>query len=290
MALILWRERWLSPNPYPMIDTEERKDLVDRAREAVSERAELPGMSLLEHLQELRKRIIHSAVYLLLGFCVGWGFHDRIYGFMEKPVKMALAHHHLPTQLNYLNPVDGFNMYLEISFMAGCIIASPFVLYQVWLFISPGLYRNEKRFVMPFMSATVGLFLAGAYFGYHWVFPGALDFLFGFNKDFNPLIEINEYTSLFLTVILGLGATFELPILVMFLSLFGIVSPRFLWKNIRYAILIIFIIAAVITPTPDVLTMCVFATPMLTLYLISIGVSWFVHPVTRRKRAAKAAA
>lgn len=273
-----------------MIATEEKKDLVDRAREAVTERAELPGMSLLEHLQELRKRIVHSAIYLIAGFFVAWGFHNQIYGFMERPIKAALALHHLPTQLNYLNPVDGFNMYLEISFMAGCIIASPFILYQVWLFISPGLYRNEKRFVTPFMTATVGLFLMGAYFGYRWVFPGALNFLFDFNKDFNPLIEINEYTGLFLTVILGLGATFELPILIMFLSLFGIVSPRFLWKNIRYAVLLIFIVACVIAPTPDVMTMCVFAAPMLGLYLISIGVSWFVHPVTRKKRKAKAAA
>jgi sec-independent protein translocase protein TatC len=262
-------------------------DLVDRARDAVTERVELPGMSLLEHLQELRKRIIHSALYLIGGFFVAWGFREKIYGFMEKPVKVALANHHMPAQLNYLNPVDGFNMYLEISLMAGCILASPLILYQVWLFISPGLYRNEKRFVTPFMTATVGLFLAGAYFGYRWVFPGALDFLFTFNKDFNPLIEINEYTGLFLTVILGLGATFELPILIMFLSLFGIVSPRFLWKNIRVAILIIFIVACIIAPTPDPTTMCVFAAPMLALYLISIGVSWMVHPVSRKRRAAK---
>jgi len=182
------------------------------------------------------------------------------------------------------NPVDGFNMYLKISFMAGCIIASPFILYQVWLFISPGLYQNEKRYVVPFMGATVTLFLAGAYFGFRWVFPGSLDFLFTFSKQFLPLIEINEYTNLFLTVILGLGAAFELPILVFFLSLFGIVSPRFLWKNIRFAVLIIFIFAAIITPTPDPLTMCVFATPLLALYLISIGVSYSVSPARRRKK------
>lgn len=274
-----------------MIDTEEeKKDIVDRARAAVSERADLPGMSLLEHLTELRKRIIRSALYLIGGFFLCWGFHEKIYAFMQAPITFALAKHHMPTQLNYFNPIDPFNMYLEITFMAACIVACPFVLYEVWLFISPGLYKNEKRYVVPFMSATVLLFLAGAYFGYRWVYPESLDFLLSFNKDFRPLIEINEYTSLFLTVILGLGVTFELPILVMFLSLFGIVSPRFLWKNLRYAVLIIFIIAAIITPTPDVLTMCVFATPMLTLYLISIGVSWFVHPKTRKKRREKAKA
>ncbi len=272
-------------------ETEEKRrgDLVDRARAAVTERAELPGMSLMQHLEELRRRIVHSALYLIGGFFLTWGFHERIYGLMERPIRIALLQHHMSTQLNYFNPIDPFNMYLEISFLAGCVIASPFVLYEVWLFISPGLYKNEKKYVVPFMTATVTLFLAGAYFGYHWVYPGSLNFLLSFNKDFRPMIEINEYTSLFLTVILGLGVTFELPILVMFLSLFGIVSPKFLWKNIRYAILIIFVIAAIITPTSDVLTMCVFASPMLVLYVLSIGVSWFVHPATRRKRAAKAA-
>lgn len=276
-----------------MIETEEeeknKKDLVDRARRAVTERAELPGMSLMEHLEELRRRLIHSALYLIGGFFLMWGLHERIYGLMERPIRFALIQHHMSTQLAYFNPMDPFNMYLKISFMAGCIVACPFVLYEVWLFISPGLYQNEKRYVVPFMSATILLFLAGAYFGYRWVYPGSLDFLLSFNKDFRPVIEINEYTDLFLTVILGLGITFELPILVMFLSLFGIVTPKFLWKNIRYAILLIFIIAAIITPTPDVLTMCVFATPMLTLYLLSIGVAWFVHPATRKKRAEKAA-
>ena len=259
-------------------------DILDRARSAVSQRSELPGMSLLEHLEELRRRLIHSAFYLIGGFAIAWAFHDKIYGFMEEPIVYALRRHHLPTQLVIHNPVDGFNMYLKISFMAGCIIASPFILYQVWLFISPGLYQNEKRYVVPFMAATVTLFLAGAYFGFRWVFPGSLDFLFTFSKQFLPLIEINEYTNLFLTVILGLGAAFELPILVFFLSLFGIVSPKFLWKNIRFAVLIIFIFAAIITPTPDPLTMCVFATPLLALYLISIGVSYSVSPARRRKK------
>lgn len=263
-------------------------DMLDRARAAVSQRAELPGMSLLEHLEELRRRLIHSAFYLIAGFAVAWGFHAKIYGLMQEPITYALQKHHLPTQLIIHNPVDGFNMYLKISFMAGCIIASPFVLYQVWLFISPGLYRNEKRYVMPFMAATVSLFLAGAYFGYRWVFPDSLDFLFTFSKQFRPLIEVNEYTELFLTVILGLGAAFELPILVLFLSLFGIVSPKFLWKNLRFAILIIFVFAAIITPTPDPLTMCVFATPLLVLYLISIGVSYSVSPARRKRKKEEA--
>jgi sec-independent protein translocase protein TatC len=259
-------------------------DMLDRARSAVTQRAELPGMSLLEHLEELRRRLIHSVVSLVVGFFVAYGFHEKIYALMQAPITFALKKHNLPTQLIIHNPVDGFNMYLKISFMVGCIVASPYVLYQLWLFISPGLYKNEKRYVMPFMAATITLFLAGAFFGYRWVFPGSLDFLFAYSHEFRPLIEVNEYTDLFLTVILGLGVAFELPILVFFLSLFGIVSPRFLWKNFKFAILIIFIIAAIITPTPDPLTMCVFALPLLLLYTLSIGVSFMVHPSRRKKR------
>src|ERR1700739_4693461 len=162
-------------------------DMLDRARTAVSQRAELPGMSLLEHLEELRRRLIHSAISLVVGFLAAWFFHEKIYQLMQAPITYALAKHHLPTQLIIHNPVDGFNMYLKISFMAGCNIASPYVLYQVWLFISPGLYQNEKRYIVPFMAATITLFLAGAFFGYRWVFPGSLDFLFGFSKQFRPL-------------------------------------------------------------------------------------------------------
>ena len=263
-------------------------DALDRARTAVGERVDLPGMSLLEHLEELRKRFIHVIVALIVGFVIAYFFHERIFVFMQQPITFALKQHHLPTQLVYHNPVDGFNLYLKLSFMVGALLAAPYVLYQLWLFISPGLYKHEKRYVWPFMFATVSLFFAGAYFGYRFVFPGSLDFLLSYSDKFRPLIEINEYTGLFLTVILGLGITFELPILIMFLSLFGLVSPRFLWKNIRYAVLIIFVVAAIICPTPDILMMCLFASPMLGLYLVSIGVSYMVHPA-RRKRKLEAA-
>ncbi len=262
-------------------------DIVDRARVAVTERVELPGMSLIEHLEELRRRIVRSAIYLIAGFFIAYYFREKIYGLMEAPMVKALNKHHLDPHLVYLNPVDGFNMYIKLSLIGGAIIASPFILYQIWMFISPGLYQKEKRYVVPFMTATVGLFLGGAFFGYRYVFTGALDFLLGYSAQFRPMVTISEYTDLFMTVILGLGISFELPILIMFLALFGIVSAKFLWKNFRYAVLIIFIIAAIITPTPDIPTMCVFATPMLLLYLIGIGVAFMVHP-TRRNRLKEA--
>ncbi len=247
----------------------------------------LKGMSFLEHLEELRKRIIWSFIYMAGGFGVCYWFHEQIYGMMQKPIMTALKAHGLDQKLVYLNPTDPFNMYLKVSFIAGLFLASPFVLYQVWLFISPGLYRNERRYVMPFMFSTVGLFLAGGVFGFKMVYPAALDFLIGYSHQFAPMITISEYTDLFMTIIVGLGLVFEMPILVFFLALMGIVSAGWMWKNLRYSILVIFVIAAIITPTTDIMNMCVFAAPMIVLYIVSIGVAWMVHPKNRRKRGEK---
>jgi sec-independent protein translocase protein TatC len=258
-------------------------DAIGKARQAVTERAELPGMSLMEHLEELRKRIIHSAIYLSVGFVVAYMFHERLYGFVQAPLQRLGIH------LNYTHPMDPLNLYLQVALIGGAILASPFILYQVWLFIAPGLYQKERRFVVPFMAATVSLFLAGASFGYFFVLPGALKILIlGFGSKFNPIVTIEEYTGFFLSVILGLGISFEMPILIFFLAMFGIVSPKFLWKNIRYAVLAVFLVAAFICPSPDPWTMCIYAIPMLTLYMIGIGVAWWVHP-SRRKPKEKAA-
>lgn len=260
-------------------------DLVDTVRAAVTDRAELPGMSLMEHLTELRKRLIHATLYLLAGFCVAYAFHVQLYGIIQKPLN------DLHIALNYTHPTDPLNLYLKTALYGGAILASPFILYQLWLFIAPGMYSNEKRYVVPFMSATIVLFLSGAWFGYHWVFPGALKVLIGgFGANFHAMLTIEDYTNFFLAVILGLGVTFELPIVIFFLALFGIVDAKFLLKHIRYAILAIFIIAAIICPTPDPIGMCLFATPMLVLYFIGVGVAFLVHPANRKAREAKKSA
>jgi sec-independent protein translocase protein TatC len=247
----------------------------------------LKGMSFLEHLEELRRRIIWSAIAMAGGFAVCYYFHEQIYGMMQKPIMKALQSHGLDQKLVYLNPTDPFNMYLKVSFIAGLFLASPFVLYQVWLFISPGLYKNERKYVTPFMFSTVGLFVAGGVFGFKMVYPAALDFLIGYSHQFAPMITISEYTDLFMTIIVGLGLVFEMPILVFFLALVGIVSANWMWKNLRYSILVIFVVAAIITPTTDIMNMCLFATPMILLYIVSIGVAWLVHPKNRRKRGEK---
>ncbi len=260
-------------------------DIVDNVRTAISDRAELPGMSLMEHLAELRTRLIHATVYLLIGFAVAYAFHERLYGFVQAPLdKLGIA-------LNFTHPTDGLNLYLKTSLVGGAILASPFILYQLWLFISPGMYSNEKRYVVPFMTATVGLFLAGGWFGYHYVLPGAIKVLvLQFGRRFHPILTIEDYTGFFMAVILGLGITFELPILIFFLALFGIVDAKFLLKHIRYAILIIFVIAAVICPTPDPIGMCLFATPMLVLYFAGVAVAFLVHPARRKAKELKKAA
>ena len=254
---------------------------------AEEEKESMPTMGFLDHLEELRRRIIYSIVSVAVGFCICWWKVERIYDVMQRPIMDALKSNGMAEKLVYLNPTEPFNLYLKIAALAGLFLTSPFVLYQVWMFISPGLYRKEKKYVVPFMVSTITLFAAGGYFGYKIVYPAALTFLINFGKQFQPMITIGEYTSLFLSIILGMGLIFEMPILVFFLSLMGIISAGFMWKNFRYSILVIFIIAAIVTPTTDILNMCIFAAPMIALYAVSIGVAWLVHPKQRKARREK---
>lgn len=243
------------------------------------------SMPLLAHLEELRKRIIFAILGILIGFVSCWSFADRIFGLMQEPIVQALRHHGIAGGLVYLNPTEPFNLYLYVALVGGLFVASPFVFYQLWLFIAPGLYREERRYVLPFLLSTVGLFVAGGLFGYKLVYPASLDFLIGYGQRFQPMITIGEYTRLFVTIIVGLGLIFELPILVFFLAVMRVVTARWMWRNLRYSILVIFIVAAVVTPTADVLNMCLFAAPMLALYAISIGVAWLVNSRRQRKHS-----
>src|SRR6202521_1153930 len=242
------------------------------------------SMPLLAHLEELRKRIIFSVVAVVVGFLSCWSFADRIFGLMQQPIIQALRHQGLGGRLVYLNPTEPVNLYLEVGLVAGLFAACPFVFYQLWLFIAPGLYREEKRYALPFLLGTVGLFIAGGLFGYKMVYPASLDFLIGYGQRFQPMITIGEYTKLFVTITIGLGLIFEMPILVFFLALMRVITARWMWRNLRYSILVIFIIAAIVTPTADILNMCLFAAPMVALYAISIGVAWVVN--SNRERGA----
>jgi sec-independent protein translocase protein TatC len=249
-----------------------------------------PGgqMTFFEHLIELRKRIITSLISVGIGAGVGWFVAPHFISWLTKPMLKALADQHLTQQLVYTNPTGYLNLLITLSIYLGLVLASPIVLYQFWLFVAPALYKHERSATTGFLVSTVFLFLAGIGFGYFMMLPKVLKFLISFQGPVVPLISINEYFDLTLMVLLGAGVIFELPILIFFMTLFGIVTPKFLFVNSKYAILVIAVLAAIVTPTPDALTMLIVMAPMIVLYFAGIGVSALVVG-RRNKRLAVAA-
>jgi sec-independent protein translocase protein TatC len=241
-------------------------------------------MSFLEHLEELRRRILRSVIAIVVASGICFYFRNAIYAYLALPLTQALQELHLSTKLAYFNPVDPFNFYVKMSLITGLFLASPFVLWQIWMFISPGLYRHEKRYVWPFVLLTSGLFISGGLFAYKLALPKALYFLVGFGQQFQPVVEINEYWNLAFSIIIAVGLVFELPVAIMVLSFFGIVTPKFLLKNIRYAVLLTAVAAAAIVPSNDLASIFVVWIPLVGLYLLSIGLSWLVHFRKRRRR------
>jgi sec-independent protein translocase protein TatC len=243
------------------------------------EEEELSGkqMSFLEHLEELRQRLLRSILSIIIGFAVCFYFADNIYGYLAKPLTDTLRALHMSDKLVFTNPIDPFNLYIKLAVVAGLFLASPYVLWQLWLFISPGLYRHEKRYVWPFVLLTSGLFICGGLFAYKLAFPKALRFLLTFGHRFQPMVTINEYFSIAMTIIVGVGLVFELPVIILVLSLFGIVTPKFLLRQLRYAVLLTAIAAAAIAPTPDMATLFILWIPLVGLYILSIGLSWLVY-------------
>ncbi|MBI1750765.1 MAG: twin-arginine translocase subunit TatC [Acidobacteria bacterium] len=241
-------------------------------------------MSFFDHLVELRQRILYSVIAIGGGLCVGLYFADDAFLILAKPMQAALREAKLADKLIYTSPLGPIQLYITVGLYLGFVLASPFVLHQVWLFLAPGLYRHERRSVLTFMLSSIFLFLAGTAFGYFVLLPMTLSFLVSIPGPFTAMISINDYFDMILVILLGLGVVFQLPILVFFLTLFRIVTPAFLWNNFRYAVLVIAILAAVVTPTTDILTMVIFMAPMLALYVLSIGVSALVV----RKRQAEA--
>jgi sec-independent protein translocase protein TatC len=251
------------------------------------ELSRIGSMSLMEHLEELRKRVFQSAVGVAVGVALGWWKVNFVISQMEAPVKSALKANHFDPSLIYLNPTDTFNIQIKMGLIIGVFIACPWLLYQIWGFISPALYRSEKRFLLPFLFLSVILFVTGGYFGYRVVFPQAMNFLIHNGGDMKPMISITSYSDLFLTLILGLALVFEMPIVLGFAGAMGVISSKFLVSHIRGATLVMFILAGVLSPIPDIMSMCVYASPMLVLYVLSIGIVWLVHPTQRRKRREK---
>jgi len=239
-------------------------------------------MTFFEHLVELRKRIINSCVAVFVGAMIGWFVAPRFVNIVTIPIQHALKAHNLNPQLVYTGPTDYLSLLIKLSIYIGIVLASPVILYQIWLFVAPALYRNEKSAVTGFLFSTVFLFLAGIAFAYFLALPHILNFLVGFQGPVVPLIKIDDYFDLVLLVIVALGLVFELPVLIFFLTLFGIVTPKFLIQNTKYAVLVITVVAAIVTPTPDAVTMLLVMSVMTLLYFVGVGVSWLV--VRRKER------
>ncbi|MEN8153801.1 MAG: twin-arginine translocase subunit TatC [Acidobacteriota bacterium] len=232
-------------------------------------------MNFFEHLGELRKRILFSFLYILIFFLVSWSFVDKIYHWISIPVLRFLPE---GEKLAFTSLTEPFMMYIKLAFISGFFIATPFIFYQLWAFISPGLYKKEKGMVFPFVFFTTFFFTLGGAFGYYFVFPWACKFFLKIGADFNAIITIKEYFSLAFRVLIGIAVIFELPVLSFLLAKMGIVTSQLLIKYFKYAIVGIFIIAAIITPTPDIVTQSMFAVPMILLYLLSILIAKVVGP------------
>jgi sec-independent protein translocase protein TatC len=250
--------------------------LEDDAKEPESEN-ESGKMSFLDHLDELRKRLVHVVAYIGIGFIAGWVFAKPIFHFLAIPVTR------LGIKLIFTELIVPFTLYMKVAFLAGIFLTLPLSLYEVWKFIAPGLYRKEKRYVFPFLFFSVLLFLLGAAFCYYIILPAAVKVLIEFGIDFTPQIKADGYLDMINMMLLGFGLIFEMPVIVAFLSLFGIVSANFLWSKFKYSILIILGLAAILSPTGDAFNLILWSGPMILLYIISIGVA----AIFGRRRKAK---
>lgn len=235
-------------------------------------------MSFLDHLEELRKRIIHSLIAVAVALLACFSFADNIFKVITVPIRQTGA------EMIALKPTEPFNVQLKLALIAAVFLSAPFILAQVWLFISPGLYKHERRYAAPFVIFSSLLFVVGGLFGYFIAFPFALQFLMNQAKliDIVPRISADEYVHLFFVIELGLGIVFEIPAVIFVLARMGLVTAGFLLKNTRYAILIAFVIAAIITPTTDMMNMMMMAVPMIALYLLGVVIA-FVFGKKRRK-------
>ncbi|HXE64509.1 MAG TPA: twin-arginine translocase subunit TatC [Bryobacteraceae bacterium] len=231
-------------------------------------------MSFLGHLEELRHRILMIVYGLAGAFCFALIFRNQMWDIVQKPATDALKHLHVvPPDLAAIGPMDVFQItWMKLPLLAAIFLASPWILYQVWAFIAPGLYKHERRWAVPFVASSAGLFIIGGIFAYFVIFRFGLEFLLGLGlgHGIRPTVSVTEYYDLFVDVMLSVGIIFEIPVLLFLLTLIRIVSPRFLLKHSRYAIMVIVVLAAVITPTGDVFNLTLFATPMILLFYLGV--------------------
>ncbi len=234
------------------------------------------AMGFLEHLDELRARLIRVCIAITLGMATAYGYSGRLGAFILDPTKQALPP---GTELQLTRLGEGFTFYLDVALLGGIVLASPYVLFQVWRFIAPGLYSREKRLVLPFVLMAAAGSVAGFLFSHYLLFPSMVSFFASFDSQdmrFAPRVEdvFTQYKNMMLAMI----AVFQMPTLVFFLARMRLVTAGFLWRKAQYAVLAAFVAAAVLTPAPDPWNQILLAAPMLLMYLASIGVAWLAAP------------
>jgi sec-independent protein translocase protein TatC len=256
-----------SPPPPPSDDGEDEEEGMLR-------------MSFMDHLEELRTRILRALMGFVVAFFVALTFTNPLWRFVQEPAVSALTHLGIkPPHLIAITPMEMFStIWIKMPLLVSIFIASPWLIYQVWAFISPGLYKRERRWAVPFILVTAGLFIAGGCFAYFVAFRYGLEFLLGIGRDINvtPMVTVTEYFDLFVNITLGVAIVFEMPVVIFFLTMLRLASPRFLVKHSRYAILGIVVLAAVVTPTPDVFNMMLFAVPMCLLFFVGVFASYLL--------------
>jgi len=243
-------------------------------------------MTFLEHLDDLRKRLFYAFLSIFVAVIPAYVFSKDVYNFLAKPLTQFLPE---GQKLSYLTLTEPFMTYIKVAFLTALFAVSPFIFYQLWKFVAPGLYQKEKKYVFPFVLFTSVFFIGGAAFSYLVAYPFACRFFLQLGKDFQAVITIGQFFSLTIKMLLGVGLVFEMPVLIFFLSKMGIVTAKGMVKNFKYAVLGIFVVAAVITPSPDMVNQLIIAGPMLALYGIGVLVALVFGKERRLRREKKAA-
>lgn len=247
----------------------------------------LPTMGLMDHLEELRKRLVRALLALVVATALAWTYIEEIFAFLARPIYAVPEFQ--GKKLAIFGVTDGFVLYFKVGLLAGAFLAAPFILYQLYAFVAPGLYQRERRFAVPFVLIGTMFFLAGGLFAYYIAFPFSITFLLQFSSQFDTVIAGDRYFGFLMMVVLGLGLMFELPIFLFLLSVMNVVTPGFLFRNFRWAVLIIFLLAAIVTPTPDIVNLCLFALPTIVLYLLGASAAWVVQVRRNRRKLQEAA-
>jgi sec-independent protein translocase protein TatC len=243
--------------------------VVDNEGDDAQESDGTSRMSFLEHLEEFRKRILYSIYALVAGCAVSFFYAERMTLYLQRYITSYGG------QLQYTEPMGGFMFYFKVGALSGLLLALPIIFLQLWFFIAPGLYAKEKKIAIPFVASSTVLFATGVWFAHKYAIPSMWTFFGDFESEFITFRpNISDAFSFYVKMILGMGIVFQMPVLVFVLARFGIVTAKFLLKQFRWAVLIIFVLAAVLTPTTDPVSQLMFAAPMTLLYVISIFVAW----------------